>query len=90
MVVCQVPDLEHDGFYEPVCIIVPDCEYNSDETLERVKLFFESKYKEYERPKEIIFKESLPLTKVGKPDVISLEKELLNQFKGKSKKLTRG
>ena len=89
VVVCQIPDLEHDGFYEPVCVFVPNHEYDVDETFERVKELFLIKYKEYERPKEIIVKECLPLTKVGKPDILVLEAELLKELNVKTKKLSR-
>ena len=89
VVVCQIPDLEHEGFYEPVCIIVTNKNCNIDGTIQRVKKLFETKYKEFERPKEILVRESLPLTKVGKPDVIALEAELLKELEGNTKKLTR-
>lgn len=89
VVVCQVPDREHPGFYEPVCVIVPDINYEVCETIKRVKQLFNDKYKEYERPKQIIIKDILPLTKVGKPNVLELEKELENQEEKKIKKLTK-
>lgn len=89
VVVCQVPDKEHDGFYEPVCIIVPDNNYEIEETILRVKELFNEKYKEFERPRQIIVKDTLPLTKVGKPNVIELEKELISDDNEYVKKLTK-
>ena len=76
--VCQTPDLEHDGFQQPICFIVPDKDYNPDEVLENVNKLCERDFPDYARPKNVYLREFLPLTKVGKPDVRALEAEALN------------
>lgn len=80
VVICEMPDLEHDGFSLPVCFIVPDKKYNLEYIKERIYKLCSEEMPEYSRPKEIFFKDFLPLTKVGKPDVQVLELELKNQL----------
>lgn len=76
VVVCQTPDLEHDGFYLPVYFIVPYNNYDSEKVIENVEAKCNAELPDYSRPSEIYIKETLPLTKVGKPDVRALEAEL--------------
>lgn len=79
VVICEMPDLEHDGFYLPVCFIVADKEFNLVDIEEQINRLCTEKLPEYSRPRQIIFKNSLPLTKVGKPNVKTLESELKSQ-----------
>lgn len=79
VVICEKPDLEHDGFYLPVCFIVADKEYNLEDIKEQIHKLCIEELPEYSRPREIHFRDFLPLTKVGKPDVKALEMELRNQ-----------
>ena len=77
--ICQTADSEHEGFYLPICFIVTDKEYNEEEVKQRVSEFCEISFAEHARPKEIYLKENLPLTKVGKIDIKTLETELCKQ-----------
>lgn len=75
VVFCQIADAEHDGFFCPVCFIVPDGMYKAEIVRENVRSYCEKNLPEHARPKYIYMRENLPLTKVGKPDVRMLEKE---------------
>ena len=79
VVICEVPDMEHDGFFLPICFIVPEEGYSHDEVCANIQYYCEQAFPEYSRPKAIYFKSALPLTKVGKPDVRALEKEAINK-----------
>lgn len=78
--VCEIPDLEHEGFYLPVCFIVPDKNYNPETVKENVAKFCEASFQEHYRPHEIYLRDYLPLTKVGKPDIKVLEAELQSKM----------
>lgn len=75
VVVCEIPDKQHDGFFLPICFIVPEDGYLIDEVRTNIQNYCEQVFPEYSRPKTVYFKSQLPLTKVGKPDVRALEKE---------------
>lgn len=74
--ICGKPDLEHDGFQVPICVIVPDEKYGEREVKQNVLEFCNANFPEHSRPKQIHIRESMPLTKVGKPDIKALEAEL--------------
>ncbi|MBQ8823499.1 MAG: AMP-binding protein [Lachnospiraceae bacterium] len=75
--ICGIPDSEHDGFQVPVCFIVPDVEYTSEQVIANVEAYCEEAFPEHARPKKIFIKDAMPLTKVGKPDIRALEAELI-------------
>ena len=75
VVFCEIPDKEHDGFFLPVCFVVPNGICSADEVKSNVVHYCEEAFPDYSRPKHVIVKERFPLTKVGKPDVCALEKE---------------
>lgn len=79
--VCAMPDLENEGFYLPICFIVADKAYNFEDIKEQINKLCIEELPEYSRPREILFKDFLPLTKVGKPDVKALEMELRDRTK---------
>lgn len=72
---CEIPDKVHDGFFLPVCFIVPDGTCTADEVRSNVERYCEDAFPDYSRPKHIIIRDHLPLTRVGKPDIRALEKE---------------
>ena len=74
--VCSMPDYEHDGFQVPVCFIVPEVGYTAEKVVANVEAFCMETFPEHARPKKILTKEVMPLTKVGKPDIMALEKEI--------------
>lgn len=75
VVFCEIPDKAHDGFFLPVCFIVPDGTCSADALRSNVEHYCEEAFPDYSRPKAIYIRDHLPLTKVGKPDVQTLEKE---------------
>ena len=77
VVFCQVPDQKHEGFFLPVCFIVPDGKHDSAEIVRNVRAFCRETMPEYAWPAAIHLRDRLPLTRVGKPDVRKLEAELL-------------
>ncbi len=75
--ICGMPDKKHDGFQVPVYFVVPEEGYAYDQVIENVRVYCEDAFPEHARPKKIIVKEAMPLTKVGKPDIRALEAELI-------------
>lgn len=78
--IAEIPDLEHEGFFMPVCFIVPTKEADINIVIANIKELCKNNLEEHARPKEIYIKEVMPLTKVGKPDIITLERELKNNL----------
>lgn len=76
---CQIPDQEHNGFFQPVCFVVPNQEYTSDEVKKAVIDYCNESFPEYSRPCAIYICEELPLTRVGKVDISALEKFAMMQ-----------
>ena len=74
--ICGQADLEHDGFQVPLCVIVPDRNYGAEDVKKNVLEFCYVNFPEHARPKQIYIRQSMPLTKVGKPDIKALEAEL--------------
>lgn len=77
VVICGMPDLEHDGFQIPVCYIVPEKNCSAETVTNNVLEFCQINFPEHARPKHIYTREAMPLTKVGKPDIKMLEAELV-------------
>lgn len=77
VVFCEVPDKAHEGFFLPVCFIVPDGRHSPEEVIRNVEAFCRETMPEYAWPAAIHIRDRLPLTRVGKPDVRALETELL-------------
>lgn len=76
VVVCEIPDLEHEGFSLPVCYVIPQ-EDQDIHTLENdIRDVCNISLPEYARPCKYIFVNEFPLTKVGKKDVKTLENKL--------------
>lgn len=89
VVIGQIPDSEHDGFYLPVCFIVASDGYEHEEVKQRISEFCDVSFAEHVRPKSITFKESFPRTSGEKTDIIKLQTELQNQMSNeKVKKLS--
>lgn len=84
--VCETPDLEHDGFFLPVCFIVADKGYDLENIKDRVNQLCTEELPEYSRPREVFFKEYFPLTKVGKVDYRALEALATEMLAEKEKK----
>ena len=76
--ICGIPDKEHDGFQVPGCFIVPEGGYTPERVFANVEAYCDEAFPEHARPKKILFKDAMPLTKVGKPDIRALEAELLD------------
>lgn len=76
VVFCEIPDKEHNGFFLPVCFIVPDGTCSANEVRTNVERYCEEAFPDYSRPKHIYIRDHLPLTRVGKPDIRALEVEL--------------
>lgn len=72
---CAVP--KGDGFYTPVCFIVPEDRAEKEIVCSKVAQFCHDHFGEDMRPAHIYLRDCLPLTRVGKPDVRKLEAELL-------------
>lgn len=81
IVICQIPDEEHEGFFLPMCVVVPEKGYDEDKVKENVQTLCEVAFPEYAIPKKVYVRASLPLTKVGKTDVRALEAELQEERK---------
>ena len=75
VVFCAIPNKNGDGFFTPVCYIVPNNMAEAETVKDAVEQFCQLKYAENCRPKCIFFKEQLPLNKGNKPDILALEKE---------------
>lgn len=75
VVFCAIPNPYNDDFFVPVCFIVPNNMADAESIRRTVEGFCSAKYAEDSRPKQIFIRDHLPLTKVGKPDVLELEKE---------------
>ena len=73
VVFCAVP--KDDGFYTPVCYIVPENTEDAETVKTAVEQFCTMKFPEDSRPKRVFIKERLPLNKGNKPDILRLEKE---------------
>ena len=79
VVFCEIPDKEHEGFFLPVCFVVPDGTCDADEVRTNVEQYCEETLPDYSRPKHIYIRDHLPLTRVGKPNIRALEAELMEQ-----------
>lgn len=75
IVVCGVPDSNAEGFYAPVCYIVPEDMDKAEEVKAAVEAFCAMKFPEDSRPKRVFIKDHMPLNKGNKPDILLLEKE---------------
>lgn len=75
VVFCEVPDQEHEGFFQPVCFLVPNNQEEKMKVTKNVEMFCQKNFPDYACPKHIFIKSEMPLTKVGKPDILTLEKE---------------
>lgn len=75
VVVCAVPDLDADGFFAPVCFIVPENMADAEAVKTAVEEFCTMKFPEDSRPKRVFIKDHMPLNKGNKPDILRLEKE---------------
>jgi long-chain acyl-CoA synthetase len=73
VVYCAVP--KDDGFFTPVCYIVPENTEDAETVKTAVEQFCTMKFPEDSRPKRVFIKAQLPLNKGNKPDILALEKE---------------
>ena len=76
--ICGMPDSEHEGFQVPICFIVLEEGYESEQVIKNIDVYCEKEFPEHARPKKIYVKDAMPLTRVGKPDIRALEAELIN------------
>ena len=75
VVFCEVPDKEHEGFFLPVCFIVPDETCAPETVRKNVEDYCEGAFPDFSRPKQVFIRDHFPMTNVGKPDVRALEKD---------------
>lgn len=80
VVFCAVP--KGDGFFTPVCYIVPENMEDAETVKAAVEQFCAMKFAEDTRPKHVFIKEQLPLNKGNKPDILLLEKEAAEAMEG--------
>lgn len=73
VVFCAVP--KGDGFFTPVCYIVPENMEDAETVRAAVEQFCTMKFAEDTRPKRVFIKAQLPLNKGNKPDILRLERE---------------
>lgn len=73
VVYCAVP--KGDGFFTPVCYIVPENMEDAEAVKAAVEQFCTMKFPEDSRPKRVFIKDQLPLNKGNKPDILALEEE---------------
>ncbi len=73
VVFCAVP--KDNGFFTPVCYIVPENMEEAEAVKAAVEQFCNRKFAEDTRPKRVFIKAQLPLNKGNKPDILLLEKE---------------
>lgn len=76
--VIGVPDKQYESFETPVCFAVIDKNYKIDEARKSIETMCRKNYSEVVRPKHICFKESIPITAGGKPDIQALKLEWEN------------
>lgn len=89
--VCKMPDLDNPGCDVPVCFFVPNDISKIEEVRQYIEMVCTQIYAEGSRPRLIIGKDEMPLNKVGKPNILLLENELLqmqekNQSRNRVKK----
>lgn len=82
VVFCAVP--KDDGFFTPVCYIVPESMADAEAVKTAVEEFCAMKFPEDSRPKRVFIKEQLPLNKGNKPDILLLEKEATEAMEKKA------
>lgn len=80
--ICGMSDIEHEGFQVPICFIVLEEGYESEQVIKNIDVYCEKEFPEHARPKKIYVKDAMPLTRVGKPDIRALEAELANGLRG--------
>lgn len=82
----QTPDTEHPGFFIPVYFFIPDFRYDGNYVKKSIEELSKT-FANNARPKDIIICDHFPMTKVGKPDIIALEKNYEQNFTLARKKL---
>ncbi len=75
VVFCKIPNPEHPGFWASVCFIVPEHGCTPEEVRQRVSRFCQETYPDYSCPRFIFMRESLPMTRANKPNILVLEQE---------------
>ena len=80
VIYCAVP--RDDGFYTPICYIVPEKFEDAEGVKAAVEQFYMEKFPMDSRPRQVFVKASLPLNKGNKPDILRLEKEAEEAMKG--------
>ena len=73
VVYCAVP--KDDGFYTPVCYVVPEHMEEAESVHAAVEAFCAAHLPADSRPRRVFVKDRIPLNKGNKPDILSLEKE---------------
>jgi len=76
IVVVGLTDTEHESFEIPFCIVVSDKQYKTDTIRQEINSLCYKNYPPELVPKHIRFRDSIPLTSSGKPDIMALIKEL--------------
>ncbi len=72
---CAIPNQNNDGFFTPVCYVVPKNMTDTESVKQAVEQFCTMKYAVDSCPKRVFIKERLPMNKSNKPDILALEKE---------------
>ena len=78
VVVVGLPDAEHESFEIPVCVVVSDKQYKADTIRHEIISLCYKNYPSELVPKHICFRDSIPLTSSGKPNIMVLINELQN------------
>lgn len=76
-----IPDPQHEGFVVPACCVVGDEGLPKEEITQNILKFCSEYIETYAFPREIFFVPQLPITKMGKVDYRTLEKQAENQNK---------
>lgn len=79
--VVAFPDVEHSGFSVPVSFVILEEGYDAKDVYANIMDVTKNKFPSYAQIKEIYFRDSFPLTSMGKTDTKTLEKELIKSLK---------
>jgi long-chain acyl-CoA synthetase len=64
--VCKIPDQDHEGFFRPVCFIVPKEGFNKEDVKKNVDEICAINFSDYTKPSKIYIVDYFPLLKSGK------------------------
>lgn len=76
VVIGQIPDSEHEGFFVPICFIVAFSNYEVEAVIKNIHVLCEESLPKHARPQKILLYEQFPLLPSGKPDIEALERKV--------------